>query len=76
MLVGKLYVVPFTKKYIAAVDMDDAEATARGHVKFLSDLYTEDLVSVHGHISLSKPYLGEKRLICTEGVIRTWQGST
>ena len=76
MLIGKLFVVPFTKRLIAAIDEDDASAVARDYVTFVSDLYKCDLVSFKGRICLAKPYLGEKNVKCSKGVIKAWQAST
>ena len=63
MIIGKLYIVPFTRKLIAAIDSDDAYACARAPVTFVSDLYTENLVPQGGRLCLSKPHLGGRAVI-------------
>ena len=65
MLIGKLFVVPFTSVLIAAVDSKDAKTMVSQTPQFVKDLYKTDISYSGGVYKLVKPHLGVSDIVIT-----------
>lgn len=75
MLLGRLYIKPFTKQLFVAVDKDDVKCLTKEAVQYLRDIERSDLIMRKGRLRLAQPYFGDRDVICTKEVMTKWRAS-
>lgn len=72
MLIGKLYVVPFSKKLVIATSEREGLLIGYKCLRYVSDVHFSDVELVRGRLKLRKSYFGEKNVNCTKEVRENW----
>ena len=62
-MIGKLYIIPFTSILVAASSNKEADELVGNNPQFLSDLKPNDIVRKGDNYFLTKPYLGNTKVI-------------
>ena len=75
MLLGRLYIKPFTRQLFVAVDKDDIKCLTTETVQYLRDIEKSDLIMRKGRLRLAQPYFGERNIVCTKEVLDKWRTS-
>ena len=73
MLIGKLFVVPFSKKLVAATSEREGLLIGYKCLRYVSDLHDCDVMYINGKMKLKRSYFGERNVNCTKEVLSNWQ---